>query len=48
MSFDSGENWKKMDVLDGATLGGAELAPDGKTVKLTTADAKTYFATVNP
>lgn len=48
MSFDSGENWKKMDVLSGATLGGVELAPDGNSLRIVTADSKTYFATVNP
>lgn len=48
MSFDSGENWKKMDVLDGASLLGAQLSPDGKMLRIVTADLKTYFATVNP
>jgi hypothetical protein len=48
MSFDSGENWKKMDVLNGASLTGAQLSPDGKMLRIVTADSKTYFATVNP
>lgn len=48
MSFDSGENWKKMDVLSGASLLGAQLSPDGKMLRIVTADSKTYFATVNP
>jgi hypothetical protein len=48
MSFDSGENWKTMDVLNGASLLGAQLSPDGKMLRIVTSDSKTYFATVNP
>lgn len=47
MSFDSGETWKKMDILDGVKLRSVTVAPDGKMIRIITDDGKSYFSYIN-